>query len=561
MSNHENSQTLYDSALLNQIASQTCQAIITIHNQQPELLIEKYRKIKWQKLSNQTALINKFIQLLKPSHNWEELLKKLQLSLQAILIPEALNLPIFRELITEIKHQNPEDIEIAEINNGLQPKIVSSLFPLRIAVLLLDAENLQLNNNTEKFLATLCKYPIQVKIAFANWNSRGKLDIELHERGYDLIHVPAGRDNADGKMIAFGASIHELYPHAQAVFVCSSDKVMTNLCNNLQQHGLIVYQVSQHGDNINIFNNSTGETIIHSIKPLPEIPSLDQFIVQVKQIIKEQQNLTQTYWIPIEQISQLYKNKYQLNINNVVSQLLPDQKFKDILINYPADFVIHQIDNAGEVYTTLFESNQIPNTNHKSSNSKQQSIQSNSKTDINSTADLQQALNQILLELLQKTNHESFDISILASQFKQRYGIPITQQIKDLQIAGTFVRFLQSCDDFHIHLKDKKWEVSKFDISHQTPIAISGITTIKTISDLEQALRTIILDLTENTQNSPVDVSILGVKFHQKYSKPITKQMKELKITGSFIKFLQSCNSFQIQQKGNKYKVLVIGDW
>jgi hypothetical protein len=33
-----------------------------------------------------------------------------------------------------------------------------------IAVLLLDAENLQLNNNTEKFLATICKCPIQVKI-------------------------------------------------------------------------------------------------------------------------------------------------------------------------------------------------------------------------------------------------------------------------------------------------------------------------------------------------------------------------------------------------------------
>ena len=25
----------------------------------------------------------------------------------------------------------------------------------------------------------------------------GKLDVDFHERGYELIHVPAGRDNAD----------------------------------------------------------------------------------------------------------------------------------------------------------------------------------------------------------------------------------------------------------------------------------------------------------------------------------------------------------------------------
>jgi hypothetical protein len=140
--------------------------------------------------------------------------------------------------------------------------------PVGITFLLLDAENLQISTHTEKYLANVCNCPLQVKIAFANWSNRGKLDIELHERGYDLIHVRAGRDNADGKMIAFGSYIHELYPHAKEVLVCSSDKVMTNLCNKLQQHGLIVYQVSQHSENINLFKNSTGETTIYSTKPL-----------------------------------------------------------------------------------------------------------------------------------------------------------------------------------------------------------------------------------------------------------------------------------------------------
>ena len=53
-----------------------------------------------------------------------------------------------------------------------------------IAILLLDAENLKLKVNTEQFLAGLCGYPLQVKIAFANWknSSIGKLDAEFYDR-------------------------------------------------------------------------------------------------------------------------------------------------------------------------------------------------------------------------------------------------------------------------------------------------------------------------------------------------------------------------------------------
>lgn len=52
-----------------------------------------------------------------------------------------------------------------------------------IAILLLDAENLQLDVQTEKFLSGICHYPIQIKIAFANWRSLGKLDVDFHSRG------------------------------------------------------------------------------------------------------------------------------------------------------------------------------------------------------------------------------------------------------------------------------------------------------------------------------------------------------------------------------------------
>lgn len=557
MSNHERSLTTSDSALLNQIVSQVCQTIITIQQQQPELLMEKYRKVQWQKTANQSALSAKFTELLSQTRSREELINKLQLYLKAFLVPAALNVPIISELIAEIRNHNPV---ISDLNSCLNSTLFPALVPVGIGVLLLDAENLQLNINTEKFLATICQCPIQVKIAFANWSNRGKLDVELHERGYDLIHVPAGRDNADGKMIAFGSSIHELYPKAKEVFVCSSDKVMTNLCNNLQQHGLTVYQVSQHGENINILNNTTGETIIHSIKPLPEIPSIDQFVLQVKHLIKEEQKQTANYWIKLSQISKLYKTKYQVNISNVIAKYLPGKRARDIFISYPADFVIHQVDDVGELYITLFEQQHFsqkedinPAENNKNSQVKNNSLVNSLTTKL----DLEKAIKNIWAELSKQSKNESFDISILASKFKQKYGKPITEQMKELQIGGTFAKFLQSCSDFQVQLKDNKWQVIKLN-SPSSGSVLSSVssTKINSAADLEKALKMILTELTKTANNNYVDIGILGIKFHQQYGKPITKQMKELQISGSFIKFLQSCSSFQIQQKGNKFKIV-----
>ncbi|TAE60488.1 MAG: hypothetical protein EAZ87_05625 [Nostocales cyanobacterium] len=554
MSNHELSLTIYNSALLSKIATQICKAIVTIYNQQPEFLREKYRKVKWENSSNQLALINKFIELLSTSKNWEEVIKKVEVSLAAILENDIINSPTIRELIITISRENLKN------NNGYHHSLTASdltltLQPLGIAVLLLDAENLQINLSTEKFLATVCHFPIHVKIAFANWSNRGKLDIELHERGYDLIHVPAGRDNADGKMIAYGASIHELYPHTKEVFVCSSDKVMTNLCNNLQQHGLIVYQVSQHGDNINIFNNSTGRTTVHNINPPPELPSLEKFIFQLKTIIKEEQKLTGVYWIKLSQIYQIYKNQYQLNISDIICRYFPGKLLRDILINNPTDFVIHQIDDQGEIYVNLFTDYRLKDTHQESLllHESPSSLSSDLLT-IDSVLDLENAIKTILTELSTKFPNQSFDISLLAGKFKQKYSKPITEQMKELRLGGNFVKFLQSRNSFNMQLKDNKWEVSGF-ASVKKFVEISS--EIHSALDLEQALINIVLELISQTHNSCVDASVLGVKFHHKYGKPITKQMKDIKINGSFIKFLKSCHSFQIQQNGNKYQVSI----
>jgi hypothetical protein len=445
----------HDSALLQKISVEICQSIIAIQEQQPELLIAKYRTINWQISTNKSALSAKFQAILSQTQSWDELLQKLQSSLKAVLVTVAFDSPIVSDLISSVGQLNPENSQL-DTTHLLQHSQRQSI---GIAILLLDAENLQININTEKFLTTTCNSPLQVKIAFANWSNRGKLDVELHERGYDLIHVPAGRDNADGKMIAVGSSIHERYPHVKEVFVCSSDKVMTNLCNTLQQNGILVYQVSQQGENIKVFNSATSETINYSLKSLPEIPSIEQFISQVKDLVKLQQKQNKSYWLKLSLLSKLFKTKYELTISQIIAHHFPGKKARDIFTNYPSEFVVHQINEKSELYITVFEHHSLKSKNIEN-DLEFQTMTLPELSTINSSADLERVIKAILTDFTRLNSHESVDISILGSKFYQQYAKPITEQIKALQINSSFVKFLRSCNSLQIQQVGKRWEVS-----------------------------------------------------------------------------------------------------
>lgn len=456
--------TTYDSALFNKIGFYVGQAIIAIQDKQPELLLEKYRNISWSS-RHQCSLTAKLTEILRPSHDWDTLVQKLQRFLKALLIPESFNSPILIKLIEDIRLLNPAKPELngsTSLNTvtpvSLETVTNGSLSQTKIAVLLLDAENLQINADTEQFLTTVCTCPIQVKIAFANWRSMGKLDIEFHQRGYNLIHVPAGKDHADGKMIAFGSSIHEHYPKAKEVLVCSSDTVMTNLCNHLQQNGLTVYRVSKQGNNITVFNISTSKNDTYSLNVLAKIPTIEELIYQIKELIKIEQKRTKNCWVKLATLSQMFKDKYQLTISQVVSKHLPGKKTILFFINYPTEFVVHQMSEQSELYVTLFEINQVQQVDSSNDDIQQTNVASLSK--INSKTDLEEALKNIINNLTIQSSNSYICVGILGSKFSQQYGISITEQIKCLHLNGNFIKFLQSCDSFERQKIGDRWHVA-----------------------------------------------------------------------------------------------------
>jgi hypothetical protein len=566
-----------DSAVINEVSFCIYQAIIFIQQQQPKLLTEKYRNVPWGDAPYQSSFLLKLQTELKKAPDRDALIKTINKLLQLILTPQCLELPISSKLIDKLRLLIDSASEIDPINGSSfshPPEAPRVLIPEQyIAILLLDAENLQLDTQTEKFLTTACAYFIQVKIAFANWRRMGKLDAELHERGYDLIHVPAGRDNADGKMIAVGLSIREHYPNVKEVLVCSSDTVMTNLCNHLQKYGLTVYRVFRHGSNITVSNSQPGEVKAYTSKDLPVIPPLIQCISYLKSLLVEEQERAKIQWVKLSALSQLFYEKYEITINQVVDTYSPGKTDKDIFVDRPSDFVVHQIPEIPEIYITLFKIGQITkkvkqNSELKTDNShlkKQAFVQlqkalENPKSElqpedetqplsnINSLSELEKAVLKIIQAMQVQSLNAQISIMSLGGEFRKVYGQSPTALVKKLKPGTNFTQFLQSCSTLKVEKNGQGYEVA---------IARPSLSKINSSLELEQVLLNILNSLTAESPKNYIPLESLGGEFHKQYNQPISEIVKQFNPEDSFTQFLKSCRCFKVEKINKGYQVAI----
>ncbi|MEH2435951.1 MAG: NYN domain-containing protein [Nostoc sp.] len=332
--------------------------------------------------------------------------------LQTILSPDWLESATFKQFIqtfqqkTEIKHK----LEIG------------------ISLLLLDAENLKLDINSELFLASVCKYPLQVKIAFANWRnpSIGKQDIELYNRGYQLVHVPGGKDSADAKMIALGACVLRSYPAVKEILVCSSDGILSHLCNQLQNQGLIVYWVRRQGQNLQIENRNTGKLTHYSLLMATEVPSFEQVIDKIQDLIKTEQESINTRLNSLVAVATLFKERCDINIKHHPKQ--PEiEEIIPVINNSSAQFVQKEEKE---------DSAEIPNG---------------------------ETLDKLLLKIIQdiqiKSPETKLSVSKLGSELQKITRKSPNSIIKKLKLGSNFTKYLESSSTFTLKASGKEYEV------------------------------------------------------------------------------------------------------
>lgn len=469
--------TVSDAATIHQISAAIYRAVLAMQQSQPELLHEKYRSLPWEQEPHKTAFINRLELKLNRASNSEVLLNEVEAVLKLLATAAYFQTVEFRQLWADLSSmlQSPASSQeqALETEQSAQVEVTEELkADDAIAILLLDAENLKPDVAVETFLAKACTYPLRVKIAFANWRNQGKYDAELHNRHYDLIHVPNGNDMADGKMIVVGSSIRDRYPAVKEVLVCSSDKVMSNLCTRLRQEGLTVFQVRQQGDVITVTNSETGTHVTYSTAQPAAIPSLEDCIAQLKEIIKQEQQHGSA-WVRLSRVSKLFRDQTGVAVSQVVATHFPGKKARDLLVNHPQDFAIHQPSEQTELYVSLFEgivpavaktSTQQDNEPHQ--NGKQPNSQPASTVEVDralvtfkSRSQLEKAIVEVVSSLIASSPEGVTDLSAIASQFHIRYRQPITGVISELQIKQRFSTFLKSCTSLLVEQKGKAWQV------------------------------------------------------------------------------------------------------
>lgn len=336
--------------------------------------------------------------------------------LQTLLSPEFLESPALDQFIQKIKPQ---------IENQTQQDT-------GISLLLLDAENLKIDIAAEEFLASICNYPLQVKIAFANWKtpSNGKQDTELYERGYQLFHVPGGKDSADAKMIAVGASLLNCYPTVKAIFVCSGDGILTHLCNELQNQGLTVYWVRRKSQTLHIENKTTGEFIFYSLSQAIAIPSLEGVVDKIQDLIKSEQESINSRLSNLNAIANLFQERCELDSNSN-PQNLEDK-------STPSS---DKADLAAQTNTVEVK-------------------------EIGSKEDLEKLLGDIIGNMEAKSPKVNLTVSKLGTELQKISGQSPNAIVKKLKLGANFTKFLQSSPQFSLKPSGREFEVVKSDVGN-----------------------------------------------------------------------------------------------
>ncbi len=345
---------------------------------------------------------------------------------------ESQGLTLAQELLqTLLSSEFLESAAFTQFIQSIQPKIqIQPQLDTGISLLLLDAENLKIDIAAEAFLASICNYPLQVKIAFANWKtpSNGKQDTELYERGYQLFHVPGGKDGADAKMIAVGASLLSYYPTVKEIFVCSGDGILTHLCNELQNQGLTVYWVRRKSQTLHIENKNTGKFIFYSLAQSTEIPSLEGVLDQIQDLITAEQESINSRLRNLTAIANLFQERCELDSNSN-PQNLEDKSIPS------ADS-----ENLAEQGNTL------------------------EVKEISSKEDLERLLGEIISNLQAKSPKTKLTVSKLGTELQKISGQSPNAIVKKLKLSTNFTKFLQSSPQFSLKPSGREYEVMKSDV-------------------------------------------------------------------------------------------------
>ncbi len=422
------------------------QILLEIIREHPEYLIEQHRERNWQDKNVQEKLIQYFSGKFQENKEKTEFINIVINLFRLFLIPFSLSDEKIINLLI-----NNYYINTNYYNTGQKQKKLS----LEFSILLIDIENIFLDTIEEDFIKKSCKYPLKHSLAFGNWKKLGTKDEDLHERGYELFHVPQGKNNADSRMTNIGSFICLNYPSLKEIFVCSSDHDLNILCDFLSTKDIDVYQVFRKINCLCIKNLKTKEILSYPIIFNSKFSKVETLIQELKQILYQEiissmKANKQQLLFPMSKISALFDQKNGLSLNQVVAHHFPGQKAKYIFSEYKNDFVIHNSPDSKETFVTLFDisSVSIESSNDSKNNELPQLIYSKES--------IEEIIIIIVKQEMKKNNNKKIESEIITTKFYTNYKVPITTVLKEAKLPKKFFSFIQTSNKLEHIIENNK---------------------------------------------------------------------------------------------------------
>jgi hypothetical protein len=205
---------------------------------------------------------------------------------------------------------------------------------------------------------------------------------------------------------------------------------------------------------------TTLQTHIYSLISSAEIPSIDRVIDRLQEIIIQEQKQTGNHWIKLSKISTLFKQKYQFTLSEAISKNLPEKKTRDLFLDYPDRFVLHQPSDTSEIYISAFSSVTGKSQDKDTAIVAKAENTNDSTNKIKSKVDLEIATVKIVKILTLKAKTSYVPIAHVAAEFNRQYNQGITKAIAKLDLKIKFPNLLKSYSSLEVKQVGQEYHVA-----------------------------------------------------------------------------------------------------
>ncbi|PZV08190.1 MAG: hypothetical protein DCF32_05465 [Leptolyngbya sp.] len=454
-------------------------AILKTQQQRADLLTETARA--WLQTASAEAQIARLTALLNQQPDFP-VLKTVERILAKLFIPAFQGSKAHHQIVQRVQ-QLAIPVRIASLS-PISPK-PSEHPPLPwVGLLLVDAENMNPPEALETFLQTVGRYPIRHRLAFGNWRRLGRRDRDLYRRGYQMVHVPSGKNSADIKMAVDTSLITLQTPSIREVFICSTDTDLLHLGYALLSLGVSVHCVRHRDDGwfevLNLARQTTQKVYFdcgegddpaaESAQQVIKVPTLAETGRSLKQLLTQAHQDDPDQPITIGHLGKLFRDRHRLSASEALQANSGYKTLGQFLKSHTA-FVLSPLPNSKQIAVTLKPvTNDTPppepaipitvpplNGFPGSEEAIGAVVIPPPITDAHS---LEQALITLLWRLSSGQTDSQIQLSVLAAYFAHIYQESMSAALKRIGEPKGLPKFLAKCRSLKVQQQGQDWRIA-----------------------------------------------------------------------------------------------------